>query len=345
MRRRRNLLAAIAPALALIAMLAPAAAQAHAVLERTVPERGADLRQQPAQVAFFFNEPVESEFGSVRVFDSSGEEVQSGSVLRPGGRPDAVAVALEPDLPDGSYTATYRVISADGHVETPPVWTKYVPEKWQDRAPRLIPLPDGGEGWLIEGQPLLRNGQNITGRGPIRQLLETVGAWTDEWRVPACDPVQYLAEVGYLRPGVIVVHAVHLTDQGLERLRHAGAVVVTCPRSNEWVGAGPPRLAHFYASGVPIAVGTDSLASAPSLNLFEELSEMRRIAPEVTAASLLESATRIGARALGFGREYGTLAAGKRAAIISVEVPRGIDDVEEYLVGDVPAASVRPVTV
>ena len=62
----------------------------------------------------------------------------------------------------------YQVISADGHVETPPVWTKYVPEKWQDRAPRLVSLPDGGEGWLIEGQPLLKNGQNITGRGPIR---------------------------------------------------------------------------------------------------------------------------------------------------------------------------------
>jgi cytosine/adenosine deaminase-related metal-dependent hydrolase len=184
-----------------------------------------------------------------------------------------------------------------------------------------------------------------TGRGPIRNLLETVGAWTDQWRAPACDPVQYLAEVGYLRPGVMVVHAVHLTDQGLERLRHAGAVVVTCPRSNEWVGAGPPRLAHFYASGVPVAVGTDSLASAPSLNLFEELSEMRRIAPEVAAASILESATRVGASALGFGRDYGTIAAGKQAAIISVEIPPGIDDVEEYLVGDVPAASVRPVTV
>ena len=63
---------------------------------------------------------------------------------------------------------TYRVISADGHVETPPFWTKYVPEQWQDRAPRLVNLPEGGEGWLIEGQPLLRNGQNITGRGPIR---------------------------------------------------------------------------------------------------------------------------------------------------------------------------------
>ena len=184
-----------------------------------------------------------------------------------------------------------------------------------------------------------------TGRGPIRTMLEALGVWTDEWRVPACDPVQYLAEVGYLRPGVMVVHAVHLSDQGLERLRQAGAVVVTCPRSNEWVGVGPPRLSRFYAAGVPVAVGTDSLASTSSLNMFEELSEMRRIAPEVTAASILESATRVGARALGLGRNYGTIAAGKRAALISVEVPRGITDVEEYLVGDVPASCVHPVTV
>jgi uncharacterized protein len=62
----------------------------------------------------------------------------------------------------------YRCISADGHVETPPdPWVKYVPEQWKDRAPRLIDLPDGGEAWVVEGQPLLRNGQNITGRGPI----------------------------------------------------------------------------------------------------------------------------------------------------------------------------------
>jgi cytosine/adenosine deaminase-related metal-dependent hydrolase len=183
-----------------------------------------------------------------------------------------------------------------------------------------------------------------SGRGPIRQLLESLGAWTDSWRVPACDPVQYLAGVGYLKPGVMIVHAVHLTDDGLDRLRRAGAVVVTCPRSNEWVGAGPPRLAHFYGAGVPVAVGTDSLASAPSLNMFEEMSEMRRIAPEVAAASILESATRVGARALGLGREYGTISAGKRAALISVEVPAGIADVEEYLVGDVPASSVHPLT-
>jgi cytosine/adenosine deaminase-related metal-dependent hydrolase len=142
---------------------------------------------------------------------------------------------------------------------------------------------------------------------------------------------------------VLVVHGVHLTDDALERLRQAGAVLVTCPRSNVWVGAGAPRLSHFYASGVPVAVGTDSLASAASLNMFDELAEIRRLAPEVAGASILESATRIGARALGRGRDFGTLAAGKRAALVAVDVPAAVRDVEEYLVGGVPSSNVRPI--
>ena len=69
----------------------------------------------------------------------------------------------------------YQVISADGHVETPPDgWHKYVPAKWKDRAPRLVPLPDGGEGWLIENRPMMKNGQNITGPlGALARHRET----------------------------------------------------------------------------------------------------------------------------------------------------------------------------
>ncbi len=158
---------------------------------------------------------------------------------------------------------------------------------------------------------------------------------------PDTDPVRYLAELGYLRAGLLVVHGVYLTDDGLDRLRRAGAVLVTCPRSNTWVGAGPPRLSHFYASGVPVAVGTDSLASSASLNMFDELAEMRRIAPDVAAASMLESATRVGADALGFGADFGTIGTGKRAVFAVVDVPGAIRDVEEYLVSGVPAGSVR----
>jgi cytosine/adenosine deaminase-related metal-dependent hydrolase len=152
-----------------------------------------------------------------------------------------------------------------------------------------------------------------------------------------------MSRLGYLRQGTLVVHGVHLTDDELEQLRRAGAVLVTCPRSNVWVGAGPPRLSHFYASDVPVAVGTDSLASAASLNLFDELAEMRRIAPEVSAAALLDSATRQGADALGFGLEYGTLTPGKRAALVGVAVPASTRDVEEYLVSGVPVSAIRRV--
>jgi cytosine/adenosine deaminase-related metal-dependent hydrolase len=180
-----------------------------------------------------------------------------------------------------------------------------------------------------------------TGGGPIRRTLERLDVWTDDWTVPHCDPVDYLRRVGYLRAGLLAVHAVHLTDDGLERLRRAGATIVTCPRSNVWVGVGLPRVAHFYASGVPVAIGTDSLASVGSLNLFDELAELRRVAPEVSAASLLDSATRVGAEALGFGHSHGTLAPGKRAALIGVDIPPEVSDVEEYLVSGVPSSAVR----
>ncbi|HEY7474588.1 MAG TPA: amidohydrolase family protein [Vicinamibacterales bacterium] len=180
-----------------------------------------------------------------------------------------------------------------------------------------------------------------TGRGPFRDLLESLGAWADDWRAPECDPVEYLSRVGYLRSGLVAVHGVHLTDDSLLQLRNAGATIVTCPRSNEWVGAGLPRLSHFYGCGLPVAMGTDSLASTASLNMFDELAAARRIAPDVSAAGLLESATRRGARALGYGDEFGTLAPGKRAALVTVQVPAGVGDVEEYLVSGVPASSIR----
>lgn len=178
------------------------------------------------------------------------------------------------------------------------------------------------------------------GRGPIRDMLETLGVWTDDWKVPQCDPVEYIDRLGYLQRGTLVVHAVHLADAALERLRKAGAVVVTCPRSNLWVGSGPPRLSHFYSAKLPVAVGTDSLASTPTLNLFDELREMRRLAPEITAGTLLESATRVGAAALGFGDHYGTLAAGKRASLVAIRLPTGVTDVEEHLVTSVRDADI-----
>jgi cytosine/adenosine deaminase-related metal-dependent hydrolase len=179
------------------------------------------------------------------------------------------------------------------------------------------------------------------GDGPWRALLEEIGVWTEEWRAPGVSPAAYLIEAGFLDRRVLAVHGVQLTDGDLARLASIGVTVVSCPRSNRHVGVGSPPLAAMYAAGVPVAFGTDSLASVEDLNVFGELAEARRIAPDVPARALLESATRTGADALGFGGELGTIEPGKRADLIAVRLPPGIADVEEYLLTGIAPDAIR----
>ena len=65
--------------------------------------------------------------------------------------------------------------------------------------------------------------------------------------------------------------------------RAIGATLVTCPRSNQWVGVGVPPIERFYASGVQVAVGTDSLASVDDLESVHRVQTMRWLAPSVPA--------------------------------------------------------------
>jgi aminodeoxyfutalosine deaminase len=116
---------------------------------------------------------------------------------------------------------------------------------------------------------------------------------------------------------------------------------VTCPRSNRHVGVGDPPVQSFFETGVRLAIGTDSLASAPDLGIFPELAALRRLAPTVPASRLLESATRIGAEALGFATEYGTIEPGRRADLLAIHVPAGVSDVEEYLVGGIDPGAIQ----
>jgi cytosine/adenosine deaminase-related metal-dependent hydrolase len=180
-----------------------------------------------------------------------------------------------------------------------------------------------------------------TGGGPWRALLEELGSWDPAWVAPGVSPVQFLDDAGFLGANVLAVHGVQMTLDDLGRLKARGTTLVTCPRSNGHTGAGAPPLQDFYDAGVRVAVGTDSLASAPDLNVFAELATMRALAPSIPAASLLRSATAEGARALGFDADYGTIEPGKRARLIAVDVPADVDDVEEYLVGGITPPQIR----
>ena len=106
-------LAAVA-ALALGGALVPASpAAAHALLLRTEPAPQTTVKTAPSAVKLFFSEPVEVTFGAIRVFDVDGKRVDPGTIHRVGDGTE-VDVPLS-GIKDGTYTVTWRAVSADGH--------------------------------------------------------------------------------------------------------------------------------------------------------------------------------------------------------------------------------------
>jgi cytosine/adenosine deaminase-related metal-dependent hydrolase len=182
------------------------------------------------------------------------------------------------------------------------------------------------------------------GTGPWRPFLDDFNAWDPLWVAPGCGPVEYLERMGYINERLIAVHGVQFGSAELQRLADNDVTLVTCPRGNIRTGAGEPPVADFYHHGVRVAIGTDSLASVPDLNVFSELAELRRLAPEVPARALVESATIHGARALGFGADLGSMEAGKRDRLIAIDLPAGVADVEEYLVSGIRPAQIKWLT-
>ena len=181
----------------------------------------------------------------------------------------------------------------------------------------------------------------LTGGGGWRGVLGAMAAWNSSWEVPRCGPVTYLDRMNFWDARTLAVHGVQLDDAELALLAASGATLVTCPRSNVYVGVGEPPASRFFDSGVRIAIGTDSLASVEDLNLFSELAELHRLAPEVSPSRLLACATTNGAVALGLGDQYGTIEVGTRAALLAVTIPAATADVEQYLVSGITPDRVR----
>ncbi len=136
--------------------------------------------------------------------------------------------------------------------------------------------------------------------GPFAELVLRLGLPPGALRPFARSPVAAVA--GALGPGTLVVHAVDLDDEDRALLSRSGATVVLCPRSNRHVSGRLPDLPRLLAAGIPLAVGTDSLASSPSLAPLDELRTLRAAFPGVEPGALLALAwngAAVGAPAVG----------------------------------------------
>lgn len=136
----------------------------------------------------------------------------------------------------------------------------------------------------------------------------------------------YVQSLGVLGPTCHIAHGVYLGTEGRAIMAAEGTVVALCPRSNHIVGVDRPPVADFLTESVPFAVGTDSLGSSPSLDLLDDVAELRRLAkadgytdPDLDER-LLTAATLHGASALGLAAVLGSLEVGKRADLAMFDV-------------------------
>ena len=162
-------------------------------------------------------------------------------------------------------------------------------------------------------------------------LLEGSGDWSSFAHMlvppPGVTGIRMLAAAGLLGPGLAAAHCVHVDDEEIALLAAAGVGVAHCPRSNGMLGCGVAPLAALRAAGIAVGIATDSPASTPSFDLFDELrtaivaARARERRPDaLSAAAALELATLGGARVLGMADEVGSLVPGKQADIVIVSL-------------------------
>jgi 5-methylthioadenosine/S-adenosylhomocysteine deaminase len=82
--------------------------------------------------------------------------------------------------------------------------------------------------------------------------------------------VKYMESLGVLETRPLLVHMVHVSDEDLDTIAAYGAKIAHCPRSNQLLQSGRMPLEKMLARNIPVALGTDSLASCPSLDIREE---------------------------------------------------------------------------
>jgi 5-methylthioadenosine/S-adenosylhomocysteine deaminase len=163
--------------------------------------------------------------------------------------------------------------------------------------------------WLVEGT------------GPWASLADSLPAPLGESGIRA------LARHGLLGARVLAAHCVVVDAEEIALLAEHGVAVAHCPRSNAVLGCGIAPVAELRAADLRVGLGTDSPASTPSFDMFEELrtaayvARARAESPDALAASeALELATLGSARALGLDSAIGSLVPGKSAdlAIVSL---------------------------
>ncbi len=175
-------------------------------------------------------------------------------------------------------------------------------------------------------------------RGPLRELWDLLGAWDDNVPTFIGGPIRFAKAAGLLDYPTLLAHVNYCDDDELELLSKSKSSVVYCPRTHAFFGHPSHRWRDMLARGINLAIGTDSCASSPDLNLVDDLRLMHHLAPEVEPEQLWRLATVNAARALQLGG-HGALAPGNFANA-AVFAATANDPLREILESTAPPSAV-----
>ncbi|MCB2226248.1 MAG: amidohydrolase family protein [Desulfarculaceae bacterium] len=165
----------------------------------------------------------------------------------------------------------------------------------------------------------------LAGSGPegarLEEFLLERGLRREALNLAADTPLGQVEAAKALDANTLLVHGVQLTPNEGERIAEAGASLCVCPRSNLGLTGAIAPVEELLAAGVNLALGTDSLASCPSLSLWAEMALLASAKPNLAPEAILAMATLGGAKALGQAGRFGVLAPGAAGPLAFVPLP------------------------
>jgi len=156
--------------------------------------------------------------------------------------------------------------------------------------------------------------------GPFQEVWSRIGMWEEPVETFHGTPIAFANAIGLLEYPTLLAHVNYCDDDELKLLARGRASVVYCPRTHRYFGHRPHRWREMLNAGINVAVGTDSCASSPNLNLIDDLRLLHQIAAEVSPDALWQMATIRAARAVQMHEQVGSITVGKRADLIAFDV-------------------------
>jgi aminodeoxyfutalosine deaminase len=151
-----------------------------------------------------------------------------------------------------------------------------------------------------------------SGSGPFREAFERLGVPTTLSRPCVDQVIEWLGT----RQRSLLIHGNYLTDEQIANIaQHPSMTVVYCPRTHRHFGHDTYPLSTLMKAGVPVVLGTDSRASNPDLNLWEEARLVHATHTDMSPQWLYGAVTQQAAKALGVEEDFGSLLPGRRAYI------------------------------